>query len=142
VTVRLAIIGSRTFAPLEAVRSYVDSLPLDTIVVTGAWPSNAGGYHVVEATAGVDREAYRAAEKHGLVTVLVSGSKSKRGDLAGVQRNPTIIDLSDAVVAFWDLRSHGTAYGLHHALATNKGVLVIGPQGPVPHWRQLLPAKG
>lgn len=138
---RLAIIGSRTFAPLEAVRGYVDTLPLDTILVTGGWPSLAGGYRVVEATAGVDREAYVAAERHGLVTVLVSGSKSKREHLAGLQRNPVIVDLAEAVVAFWDLRSTGTAHGLHHALATNKGVLVIGPQGPVSHWRQFLPAR-
>jgi hypothetical protein len=93
---------------MELVGEYVRGLPKDTIIVTGAWPSLAGGYRVVEATSGVDREAYAAAEAAGLITVLVSGSKTKHGNLAGVQRNPTTVAISEAVTAFWDLRSTGT----------------------------------
>lgn len=138
---RIAIIGSRDFAPLEAVRGYVAALPAGTVVVTGGWPSNAGGYRVVEATRGVDREAYVQAERTGLVTVLVAGSKTRHEHLAGLQRNPTIIDLSDAVAAFWDLRSSGTAATLRYALEQGRHVVVFGPQGPVPHWRQFMSPK-
>jgi len=138
---RIAIVGSREFAPLEAVRTYVAALPQGTVIVTGGWPSNAGGYRVVEATRGVDREAYVQAERAGLVTVLVAGSRTRQEHLAGLQRNPVIVDLADIVVAFWDLRSSGTAATLRHALDAGKQVAVIGPQGPVPHWRQFMPAR-
>jgi hypothetical protein len=139
--VRLAIIGSRTYANSEAVRGYVDTLPPDTVVVTGGWPSLAGGYHVVEATSGVDRIAWKAAERRGLVTVLVAGSKTKHAHLAGLQRNPVIVDIAEACVAFWDLRSSGTGGTLRGFAHANKGVIVIDEAGQVvPHWRQLLPS--
>ncbi len=140
---KLAIIGSRTYTNRAAVQAYVEALPLDTIVVTGGWPSRAGGYHVVEATAGVDREAYIAAEKRGLVTVLVSGSVSKRQRLAGIQRNPVVVDIGDAVTAFWDLKSRGTMDTLRQFRDAGKGVLVINERAEVvPHWQQLLEPAG
>ena len=139
---KLAIIGSRKYTNRAAVQSYVQSLPKDTIIVTGGWPSLAGGYRVVEATSGVDREAYVAAEAAGLVTVLVAGSKTKHAHLAGLQRNPVIVEIAEAVCAFWDLQSTGTGGTLRQFHEANKGVLVINEQGQsVPHWRQLLPAK-
>ena len=52
--------------------------------MTGGWRSLAGSYHVVEATTGVDRIAWQAAEEAGLVTCLVTGSKTKLGHMAGV----------------------------------------------------------
>ena len=136
---RIAIVGSREFSPLEAVRTYVAALPAGSVVVTGAWPSNAGGYRVLEPTRGVDREAYVHAERAGLVTVAVAGSKSRHEHLAGLQRNPVVVDIAEVVVAFWALRSSGTAATLRYALEQGKPVTVFGPQGHVPHWRQFMP---
>ena len=126
---KIGIIGSRGYPNLDLVKSYVASLPKDTIVVTGGWPSLAGGYRVVEATTGVDRTAYIAAEANGLVTVLVSGSKTKHKHMAGVQRNPFIIEFSDSIVAFWDLKSRGSARTIAACWAAQKIALVIDPKG-------------
>jgi hypothetical protein len=131
--VKLAIVGSRDYRNRGAVRAYVQQLPADTVVVTGGWPSHAGGYKVVEATAGVDREAYLAAEAAGLTTVLVAGSKTKHGRMAGKVRNPTVVELCDALVAFWTLASAGTANTLALALAAGKPMRVVGPEGTEVH---------
>lgn len=139
---RLAVIGSRRYPLTERVREYVFSLPADTVVVTGGWPVLSGAYDVVEATAGVDREAYLAAEQHGLVTVLVSGSKTVHKHRAGLQRNPITVALAEAVVAFWDLQSSGTANTLALALDAKKPTMCVGPDGyQVPHFAQLLPRR-
>jgi hypothetical protein len=129
---RLAIIGSRGYPNKDFVRDYIDALPKDTIVVTGAWPARPGGYWVVEPTRGVDRMAYRFAEAAGLVTVLVAGSKTGKGRLAGIQRNPVIPQISEALVAFWDLKSSGTRGTLQmafHAPHLSGCVRVFGPGG-------------
>lgn len=138
---KLAIIGSRKYPRRDIVEGYVAALPAGTVVVTGGWPSLAGSYNVVEATAGVDRIAYITAERAGFVTVLVAGSKTKHDHLAGVQRNPVIVEVADACAAFWDLRSPGTGRTLRLFAHANKGVVVFDENGQaVPHWRQLLPA--
>lgn len=135
---RLAIVGSRTF-PDHVVEDYVKTLPLDTVVVTGGWRAYQGAR--IEPTAGVDRAAWRAAEKHGLVTVLCVGSKTKHGNGAGLQRNPVIVDLSDWVVAFWDLKSPGTRNTLSYAQSKGKQVFVVGPEGTrVDGWARYLRA--
>lgn len=126
---KIGIIGSRKYPNLDLVKEYIATLPKDTIIVTGGWPSLAGGYRVVEATAGVDRTAYIAAEAHGLVTVLVTGSKTKHKHMAGVQRNPFIVELSDSIVAFWDMKSRGSARTIAACWAAQKIALCIGPEG-------------
>lgn len=129
---RLAVIGSRGYPLRQLVREYVEALPPETVLVTGGWPQRPGGYHVVEATAGVDREAYQAAESAGLVTVLVAGSRAKWGRHAGVHRNPTIVELAEALVAFWDMRSPGTRGTLGMAFEAphlQGRIRVFGPDG-------------
>lgn len=130
---RLGVIGSRGYPLTSFVQEYVAALPKDTIVVTGGWPERPGGYYVVEATPGVDRTAYRAAEEAGLVTVLVAGSRTKHGRHAGIHRNPTTVELSEALVAFWDLKSPGTRGTLRIALEAphlrGGRIRVFGPDG-------------
>lgn len=129
---RVAIVGSRQYPDLARVTQYVEALPRDTVVVTGAWPGRYGGYDCVEATVGVDRTAYLAAEKTGKTTCLVSGSKTVDGKKAGLIRNPTIIDLAESVVAFWDGSSRGTIRGVGYAAERrDRGIMVIGPDGAV-----------
>ncbi len=133
---KLAIVGSRDYLNRGAIRSYITTLPSTTIIVTGGWPSNAGGYNVVEATAGADREAYTVAEYCGLTTVLVSGSKTRHRNMAGKMRNITIVELCEALVAFWTLKSRGTANTLALAMAAQKPVRVIDPDGVEVHASQ------
>lgn len=124
---RLGIVGSRTF-PALIVERYVDQLAPDTVVITGGWMAYKG-YPCVEATPGVDRIAWRAAEKKGLVTVLCTGSSTLMENKAGLQRNPTIVNLSEYIVAFWDLKSRGTMDTLRHCQAQQRSVLCINPEG-------------
>lgn len=126
---KLAIIGSREYPLKDLVRSYVEQLTPDTVVVTGGWQARSGAYTVVEATPGVDREAFKAAEAHGLVTVLVTGSRTKYGRFAGAQRNPTIVDICQALTAFWDFESRGSARTLKRLSEVGKQACVIGPDG-------------
>lgn len=134
---KLAIIGSRNYPLKDMVARYVEQLDVTSVVVTGGWQARSGAYTVVEATPGVDREAFKAAEAHGLVTVLVTGSRTKYGRFAGVQRNPTIVRVCDALTAFWDFESRGTARTLKEAVSCGKQALVIdssGRQWPYESW--------
>lgn len=131
----LGVIGSRKYPLMDLVRSYPFSLPKDTVIVTGGWPSRAGGYNVVEPSPGVDREIWTHAERAGLVTVLVAGSETKRKHLAGLQRNPVLAEIVHAATAFWDLTSRGTANTLSELYRLQKPVVVVGPDGqPVLDW--------
>lgn len=128
---RVAIIGSRN-APeglLLRVSPYIETLTPGTVIVTGAWWStrdslNAWRQPEMRATAGIDGTAAYAADKRGLVVMLVAGPHSA-GKLTGLQRNPAIIDAADRVVAFWDGRSPGTKHGIDYCRAHGKELLII-----------------
>jgi hypothetical protein len=51
------------------------------------------------------------------------------GKAAGPTRNTHIVDTADYVVAFWDLRSRGTADSIRKALYAGKLRRVYGPDG-------------
>jgi uncharacterized phage-like protein YoqJ len=104
--VRIGIVGSRPkfkgqLAQLEGfVRHYVSGLPEGTVVISGGAP-------------GVDSWAEEAAIERGL-DVEVYEPQWRRPDGttdrgAGFKRNQVIVDKSDAVIAFWDGKSRGTA---------------------------------
>lgn len=121
---------------MASVREYVRSLPRDTVVVTGGWRA----IEMAEATPGVDLVAFLEADRCGLVAALAVGSKAIWTDHAGLQRNPVIVEISDAIVAFWDLESRGTADTLRHARDDGtKSVIVVGPDGyQVESWQYYL----
>ncbi len=94
---KVAIVGSRKLSSsgLERVSTYVLSLPLTTIVVTGG-------------ALGVDQAAEAAAMRRGLVVKVFLPDWKKHGKAAGPIRNSEIVAYADRGVAFWDGKSRGT----------------------------------
>lgn len=108
---KLAIVGSRDYAHLDAVESFVNSLEKGTIVVSGHAP-------------GVDRKAEEAALARGLGTIIFPAEWEKYGRGAGYKRNKLIVKECDALVAFWDGESKGTLHSIRLAKKAGKYVRV------------------
>jgi predicted Rossmann fold nucleotide-binding protein DprA/Smf involved in DNA uptake len=108
---KVAIIGSRTFANLTKVRDYVNQLPSDTIVISGG-------------ARGVDTVAETTAKARGLQTIVYLPDW-RRGKSAGMERNTQIVADADKVVAFWDGNSNGTRDSIKKARSMGKEVVII-----------------
>lgn len=118
---KVAIIGSRDFADLEMVRRYVATLPADTVVVSGG-------------ARGVDRAATTAARARGLEVEEIRPEPvelTTMGRGAFLARNLRIVASADAVAAFWDGQSHGTADAMRKARRLGVPVHVFRAGGPL-----------
>lgn len=122
---RIAIVGSRhwpNYALAEnAVRRFVASLPLGTVVISGA-------------ASGVDSWAASEAIYHGLQVVEIPVPKVRyatKADfaIAAKNRNTKIIAAADEVVAFWNGESGGTLDSINKAKRMGKPVRVLGQDG-------------
>lgn len=109
---KVAIVGSRTYQPLERVRQYVRALPADTIIISGG-------------ARGVDQAAEQEARKRGLEVQIFLPDWDAYGKAAGPMRNRRIVDACDLVVAFWDQKSSGTRNTIEQARSQGKTVLII-----------------
>lgn len=117
---RVAIVGSREYSPLEDVIKYVQSLPPKTLVISGD-------------ARGADKTAQQAAELRGL-NVIKYPARWRRPDGsfdkgAGFRRNHDIVKNADLVVAFWDGKSKGTAHSIRLAGEYGVPVLVFRMEG-------------
>jgi YspA, cpYpsA-related SLOG family len=112
VSERVAIVGSRGFANLRQVREYVRSLAPDVIVVSGG-------------ARGVDAIAEEEAGKLGLTLESYRPDYAKHGKRAPLERNVTIAEKCDRMVAFHDGNSRGTAHAIECARVLNRPVEVI-----------------
>ena len=92
---RVAIVGSRGYLDLGSVVDFVNSLPAESVVVTGG-------------AKGVDLTAETAARKCGLEVVVHLADWTQFGKSAGQIRNQKVVDDCDQLVAFWDGTSPGT----------------------------------
>lgn len=108
----VAIVGSRDFPDLDAVRRYVCALPPGTVVVSGG-------------ARGVDRVAEDEARSRGLVVQVYPADWQKYGRRAGAVRNKLIVDRCTRVVAFWDGASPGTQITIRMAKAAGKPVEIV-----------------
>lgn len=115
----VAIVGSRDFPLLFKVREYIETLPLDTVVISGG-------------ARGVDVFAVKSAMKRGMETRQYlarwnrpDGSYNK---FAGFERNIQMVEAADYVVAFWDGKSKGTAHTIKTAKKAGKRVVIISPE--------------
>jgi hypothetical protein len=108
--VKIAIVGSRNFAPLRWVSFYVDvhTRMTDTIISGGA--------------VGVDAEAVRTAKARGQPFIVIRPDWNKYGKAAGMMRNTQIVDQCDKLVAFWDGKSKGTLDSIMKAAKAGKHV--------------------
>jgi hypothetical protein len=115
-TERVAIIGSRDYPDLEAVRAFVRSLPAGTTVISGG-------------ARGVDREAGLAALDAGLPFEPHLPDYNTYGRRAPLVRNGVIAERCDRMVAFWWQESRGTADAIRRARVLGKPVEVHHPHG-------------
>ena len=114
----LGIVGSRQFANVELIEKVIDVLPVGTPIVTGD-------------AKGVDTVAYLLGRELGNIPIRVTACWEAHGKGAGVRRNPIIIDIAYAVVAFWDGESTGTLNSMKHAFNSHKPCIVVydDPEG-------------
>lgn len=110
---KIAIVGSRDFPRLDAVEAYVYGLPADTIIISGG-------------ARGVDSTAVDAAVFFGLQVRVIRPDYARYPPrVAPIMRNTQIVEECDALVAFWDGRSRGTADAIAKARAMGKRVSVV-----------------
>jgi hypothetical protein len=109
---KVAIVGSREYPNLSKVRQYIQSLPIDTVIVSGG-------------ARGVDKCAEKVAQGIGLQTEIYPADWHKYGKAAGMKRNQQIVEASDRIVAFWDGESRGTKNTIDTAKKLGKGVTVF-----------------
>ena len=108
---RVAIIGSRDYPDLDAVRAYVRCLPKGSVVVSGG-------------AKGVDSAAESEAKLCGLPTSIYHAEWNKYGKSAGYRRNILIVENANRVVAFQHNRSRGTQHTIDIARKVGKLVEV------------------
>lgn len=102
---RLAIIGSRTFDDYKILNTLVTDCHL-----------NVGITHIISGGAkGADLLGAKWAKEHSVKLVEYLPEWDKYGKSAGFRRNADIINDSDAVMAFWDMESKGTADSINKA---------------------------
>lgn len=104
---KIAIVGSRDYENLAAVRAYVRRLPLGTIVISGH-------------ARGVDRTAEIEARRVGLEVVSIPADWARYGKQAGFIRNHALVTQADRVVAFWNGYSNGTNHTIKLARRLGK----------------------
>lgn len=104
---KIAIVGSRNWPVPEMIQSYIQTLPKDTVVVSG----HAGG---------ADRMAESFAREAGLQVISIPADWNKHGRKAGFLRNTEIVNTCDKLVAFWDGQSKGTKDSIRKAIEQNK----------------------
>ena len=110
----VAVVGSRSFAPLGLVSSFVRLLPPGCSVVSGAAP-------------GVDAAAEAEALACGLPVVSLPAAWSRFGRAAGMRRNGEVVARASLVVAFWDGVSPGTRDAIARARRAGLPVFVVAP---------------
>lgn len=103
----IAIVGSRDYADRDQINAYVDSLPPETVIVSGG-------------ARGVDSWAVERAKKRKMSVRVLNADWDTYGKAAGMIRNSEIVAQSDRVVAFWDGESRGTQNTMHKAQKAGK----------------------
>jgi DNA recombination-mediator protein A len=111
--IKVAIVGSRNASDelLQRCWEYVESLPLDTVIVSGG-------------AVGIDQQAEDCAYVRGMQTIIIKPDWKRYGKSAGFRRNADIIAAADRVVAFTN-GSKGTAHSIELARKAGKEVIVI-----------------
>jgi hypothetical protein len=109
---KIAIVGSRKFKKLSLVKDFVDSLSVDTTIVSGG-------------ALGVDQIAEASALAREMPTKIFLPDWKGLGLKAGTVRNAKIVEEADEVVAFWDGESKGTLITIEMARKSGKPLKII-----------------
>lgn len=107
---RLGIVGSRTFSDYWKLREKLletfDTNKITTIVSGGA--------------AGVDTLAEKFAKEFNIPKLIFLPDWKNQGKKAGFLRNIDIVESSDCLAIFWDMKSKGTEHSMKLAIKENK----------------------
>lgn len=106
---KVAVIGSRGLM----VKNLENYLPAGTIEIV------SGG------AVGVDTSAKEYARSNNLKLTEFLPEYEKYGRKAPLKRNIKIIEYADTVLAFWDGKSHGTAFVIRNCKSMNVPVTVF-----------------
>ena len=109
--VKLAIVGSRSFADYQRLKSIAAEFDPSAIVSGGA--------------RGTDLLAQSYAYEAGLQLIVFAPEWQRYGRAAGPIRNRKIIQAADQVLAFWDGSSHGTQSAIKIAQKAGKPIHVV-----------------
>lgn len=109
---RIAVVGSREFRNLEAVRQFVYEQTRDTVIISGG-------------AQGVDDAAHQEARRLRMPYEIYRPDWAKHGKQAGAIRNHEIVKTADEVVAFWDGKSRGTKITMDIATQLGKPLTII-----------------
>lgn len=108
----IAIVGSREYKHTLAIRSYMELLPKDTVIISGG-------------ARGVDQIAAYEAGRLGLGLSVYEADWDKHGKKAGFLRNRQIVEAADEVVAFWDGLSKGTQHTINLTKIAKKPLTIV-----------------
>ena len=114
----LAIIGSRTFNDYELLKQELKPF-LDDNEIKDNLKIVSGG------AKGADTLGERWAKENNIEILIYLADWNKYGKKAGFMRNYDIIKNCEAVIAFWDGISKGTAHSLKLAKEQNKFIKII-----------------
>lgn len=107
---RLIVAGSRDFYGYDVVREVLDGLdPPPSVIISGT-------------ARGVDRLGERWAIENGVAVHPFKADWSAHGRRAGHVRNERMAEEADALIAFWDGSSPGTAGMI--SIARQRGLAV------------------
>lgn len=111
---KVAIVGSRKASDELLMRcwEYVESLSLDTIIISGG-------------AVGIDEQAENCAFVRGMKTIILKPDWKQYGKAAGMIRNQHIVDMADEIAAFWDGKSKGTQNTIQRAQRAGKKVTIF-----------------
>ncbi|MCE5333762.1 MAG: DUF2493 domain-containing protein [Desulfobacteraceae bacterium] len=112
---KIIVAGSRDFSDYRLMKTKLDHLlqnQKDATIVSGG-------------ARGADTLAIQYAKENGLEIVVINAEWDTYGRSAGYRRNERMAEESDALVAFWDGRSRGTAHMIEIAKNRNLKTRVV-----------------
>jgi hypothetical protein len=119
---KVAVIGSRSFANYEQMARELDALavaegsPITLISSGGA--------------AGADEMAMCYAKERGIPTLVYLPDYKTYGRKAPLLRNKDVVAAADVVLAVWDGVSRGTAHAVREARKLRIRTIVVVPELP------------
>ena len=115
---RVIIAGSRSFSNYELLREHCLSLLQEKMKT----------HHVIIVSGhahGADALGERFAKEQGLALELHPAKWKILGNAAGIIRNADMARVSDALIAFWDGNSRGTAHTINFAKRRGLAVSIV-----------------
>ena len=118
----IAIVGSREYPDKKAVYDKVDEL---NAIYPESWKLITGGAN------GPDKWAEMRAKETGVKVRIIRPAfdYQKYGKLELFYRTVEVITIASHIYAFWDGKSHGTAFTIEYANARKKHIDIISPNG-------------